>query len=105
MSTQSYFNFGQEIRKAFDEGYAAGYAAGYEAGCEAGYAEGARDAEQRQAAEAGDLISRSALLAEIDAERGRNNQSGNYSAAHLQVHSLRRLVEEAPAVNGRTGTE
>lgn len=46
-----------------------------------------------------DLISRSELLAEIDQERKRHIDSGNYGAEHLVVHSLRRLVEEAPAVD------
>lgn len=46
-----------------------------------------------------DFISRSALLAEIDNERRRHIDSGNYGAEHLMVHSLRRLVEEAPAVD------
>ena len=46
-----------------------------------------------------DLISRSELLAEIDRERKRHIDSGNYGAEHLMVHSLRRLVEEAPAVD------
>ena len=46
-----------------------------------------------------DLISRSALLAEIDNERRRHIDSGNYGAEHLTVHSLRRLAEDAPAVD------
>jgi hypothetical protein len=46
-----------------------------------------------------DFISRSELLAEIDQERKRHIDSGNYGAEHLMVHSLRRLVEEAPAVD------
>lgn len=46
-----------------------------------------------------DLISRSELLAEIDRERKRHIDSGNYGAEHLMVHSLRRLVEEATAVD------
>lgn len=46
-----------------------------------------------------DLISRSELLAEIDQERKRHIDSGNYGAEHLMVHSLRRLVEDAPAVD------
>ena len=45
-----------------------------------------------------DLISRSALLAEIDQERKRHIDSGNYGAEHLMVHSMRRLVEDAPDV-------
>lgn len=46
-----------------------------------------------------DFISRSELLAEIDQERKRHIDSGNYGAEHLMVHSLRRLVEDAPAVD------
>lgn len=46
-----------------------------------------------------DFISRSELLAEIDRERKRHIDSGNYGAEHLMVHSMRRLVEEAPAVD------
>lgn len=46
-----------------------------------------------------DLISRSELLAEIDRERKRHIDSGNYGAEHLMVHSMRRLVEEVPAVD------
>lgn len=46
-----------------------------------------------------DFISRSELLAEIDQERKRHIDSGNYGAEHLMVHSLRRLAEEAPAVD------
>lgn len=46
-----------------------------------------------------DFISRSELLAEIDQERKRHIDSGNYGAEHLMVHSLRRLVEEAHAVD------
>lgn len=46
-----------------------------------------------------DLISRSELLAEIDRERKRHIDSGNYGAEHLMVHSMRRLAEEAPAVD------
>ena len=46
-----------------------------------------------------DFISRSELLAEIDQERKRHIDSGNYGAEHLMVHSLRRLSEEAPAVD------
>ena len=46
-----------------------------------------------------DLINRSALLAEIDNERKRHIDSGNYGVEHLVVHSLRRLVEDAPAVD------
>lgn len=46
-----------------------------------------------------DFISRSELLAEIDQERKRHIDSGNYGAEHLMVHSLRRLVEDAHAVD------
>lgn len=46
-----------------------------------------------------DFISRFELLAEIDQEHKRHIDSGNYGAEHLMVHSLRRLVEEAPAVD------
>ena len=45
-----------------------------------------------------DCISRNALLSEIDRERERHIRSGNYGAEHLVVHSLRRLVEDAPSI-------
>lgn len=47
----------------------------------------------------GDLISRSALLAEIDRQRNWFAVQGMYGAEHLMVHPVRRLIEDAPAVD------
>lgn len=46
-----------------------------------------------------DLISRSELLEDIDKERKRLVERNLFGAEHLLVHPVRRLIENAPAVD------
>ena len=47
----------------------------------------------------GDLISRAALLDDIDSERGILIEDGRLGAEHIVVHHARRLIEDAPTVD------